>query len=67
MRRGAPETLVLVKLPDRQTTSRAPGPGPLLRRDWLPIANYFLKGKQVILHTDSTRAYNIEAPGILAI
>ena len=57
MRRGSPETLVLLQLPPRRTTSKAPGPGPLLKSVWSPIAEKFLRGQQVILHTDSAKAY----------
>eukprot|EP00971_Amphidinium_carterae_P038455 756376-Amphidinium_carterae.1 len=53
----------MIKLPDRVTSKRAPGPGPLLKDDWLPIAEQFLSGKNVVLNTDSARAYEAEIEG----
>ena len=64
MRRGSPETLVLVQLPPRKTGLRAPGPGPLRQQDWLPIANQFLKNQHAVLHTDSARAYLLPIAGV---
>eukprot|EP00971_Amphidinium_carterae_P077943 1541969-Amphidinium_carterae.1 len=63
VRRGAPDSLIMIKLPDRVTSKRAPGPGPLLKDDWLPIAEQFLSGKDVVLNTDSARAYEAEIEG----
>ena len=59
--RGRPETLVLPKM----TTKRAPGPGPITKRNWTQIATKHLKDKQVILHTDGARAYKTKVPGII--
>eukprot|EP00971_Amphidinium_carterae_P115498 2287470-Amphidinium_carterae.1 len=44
VRRGTPDTLIMHKLPERTTASRAPSAGPLLLTDWLPIADRFLAG-----------------------
>eukprot|EP00971_Amphidinium_carterae_P009976 196887-Amphidinium_carterae.1 len=42
VRRGAPETLVMLKLPERTTCARAPGAGPLLLEDWIPICEKYI-------------------------
>lgn len=63
--RGHPDTLVVVPLPQRCTSSRSPGPGPLLLRDWKPIADKWLRGRNVVLQTDSARAYSHQVPGVL--
>eukprot|EP00971_Amphidinium_carterae_P276030 5477369-Amphidinium_carterae.1 len=63
VRRGSPETLVLIKLPDRVTASRAPCPGPLLSEDWKPIADKYCSGQNMILNTDSARAYELRVDG----
>ena len=65
MRRGHPHTLVLVKMPDRCTPKRAPGPGPLQVKVWQEISSKYLGGgQQLILHTDAARAYNRPLPNI---
>ena len=58
IRRGHPATLILVPLPIRSTVRRAPGPGPILRSVWEEIAGKYVRDKgNIILHTDSARAY----------
>ena len=64
VQRGRPESLILVRLPDRVTGTRAPGPGPLRKRDWLPIFQRYVEDRHVILHTDSARAYEAFTTGI---
>ena len=64
VQRGRPESLILVRLPDRTTGIRAPGPGPLRKRDWEPIFNRYVRGRNIILHTDSARAYESFTEGI---
>eukprot|EP00971_Amphidinium_carterae_P260900 5175913-Amphidinium_carterae.1 len=44
---------------DRQTISRAPGPGPLRKEEWLEVGRPILEDKRIILHTDSAKAYSI--------
>jgi hypothetical protein len=44
---------------------RAPGPGPIRKRDWAPLARRHLEGKKVILHTDGARAYTLKVPGVV--
>lgn len=63
--RGRPESLVLVRLKPPPTASRAPGPGAIRKVDWQPIANRWLKGRNIILHTDSARSYKAKVPGVL--
>ena len=62
---GDPSTLVLTRLQPINTKPRAPGPGPIRKRDWEPIANRHLKGKRVVLHTDGARAYKMKVEGVL--
>ena len=64
VQRGRPESLILMRLPDRETGCRAPGPGPLRKRDWLPIFDRYVKDRRIILHTDSARAYEAFTTGI---
>ena len=63
--RGQPHTLALFRLHPKMTKARAPGPGPIQKSDWTPIATRFLKNKQVILHTDGARTYKLHVPGVL--
>ena len=35
------------------------------KRDWVPIANKYLKNKNVVLHSDGARAYKITFPGVI--
>ena len=62
--RGRPESLCLFRLKPKDTNKRVPGPGPIRRRDWKPIADKFFKSRQVILHTDGARAYKMNIRGI---
>ena len=64
VQRGRPSSLILIRLPDRTTGVRAPGPGPLRKRDWEPIFRRYIMGRQVVLHTDSARAYDAYTQGI---
>lgn len=63
--RGCPETLVLYRLRPKLTAKRSPGPGPITRRDWAPIAARHLKDREVILHTDRARAYKMKINGVI--
>jgi hypothetical protein len=65
VQRGASETLVLYRLKPKLTSLRAPGPGPIRKSDWLLRANKFLKGRNVVLHTDGARSYKLQIPGVL--
>lgn len=63
--RGAPHTLILSRLKPRRTSHRSPGPGPISRRDWKPLAMKHLAEKKVVLHTDGARTYKLAVPGVL--
>lgn len=63
--RGHPGTLLLFRLSPKSTAAQAPGPGPIRRRDWKPVASKFLKNRKVILHTDGARTYKMSVPAIL--
>ena len=65
MARGMPETLVILPLPDRVTSDRAPGPGPIRLSDWRPIAEDWLRGAKVILHSDSAKAYSMPIEDVI--
>ena len=58
--RGQPSTLVLFRLPPKTTAVRSPGPGPITKRDWKPIAHKFLENRDVILHTDGAKTYKMK-------
>ena len=58
--RGDRKTLVLSKTRPKKMVRRAPGPGPLKKVDWAPIANRYLKGKRVIFHSDGAKSYRLK-------
>ena len=63
--RGRPESLSLFRLNPKTTSARAPGPGPIRRRDWKPFAEKHLRGAKVILYTDGARAYKLKVPEVV--
>ncbi|CAK0830227.1 unnamed protein product, partial [Prorocentrum cordatum] len=63
--RGRPNTLVLTRLDPCTTKRRAPGPGPIRKRDWKPIAKRHLENREVVLHTDGAKAYKLKIPKVL--
>ena len=63
--RGRPESLRLYKLKPALTKKRAPGPGPIRKKDWKPIAQKILANKKVILHTDGARAYKLKLDQVI--
>ena len=63
--RGHANTSGLFRLQPSETNPRSPGPGPIRRREWLPIANKRLKDRQVVLHTDGAKAYKLKVPGVI--
>ena len=65
LERGRSESLVMVRLNPKNTKARAPGPGPIRKRDWVPVANKFLKNRNWVLHTDGARAYKVKIPGVI--
>ena len=58
--RGNPKSLVLKRTRPKKTKDRAPGPGPIKKTDWAPIAAKFLKNTKVILHTDGAKSYRLK-------
>ncbi|CAK0803421.1 unnamed protein product, partial [Prorocentrum cordatum] len=63
--RGRPESLVLAKTTAAPTVKRAPGPGAIRKVDWAPLANRYLKGRRIILHTDRAKSYAMRVEGVL--
>ena len=63
--RDDPKTLVLWKTNSSLTSKRAPGPGAIKRTDWKPKADYYLKNRKIILHSDSARSYGMKIEGML--
>ena len=59
VQRGKPSTLVLFKTNTTCTKLRAPGPGPITKKDWSSVAQKWLKGRCVLLHTDGARSYKL--------
>ena len=37
-----------------------PGPGPIRKRDWKPVAKQYLEVRRMVLHTDGARAYKLK-------
>lgn len=56
-------SLVLIQLPCVTTRKRAPGPGAIKKVHWTKIAKTWLKGRNIILHTDSARSYKAKVAG----
>ena len=65
VQRGRPETLVLARLQPPLTIPRAPGPGPITKKDWKPLAQKHLANRKIIFHTDSAKAYKLKLPGVI--
>jgi hypothetical protein len=63
--RGRPSSLRLFRLAPAKTKKRAPGPGPIRRRDWEPIAKKVIEGRKLILHSDGARAYKMKINGVI--
>ena len=63
--RGRPSSLRLFRLNPRVTRKRAPGPGPITKRDWAPVGKKLLANRKVVLHSDGARAYKLKLPDVL--
>ena len=63
--RGNPSSLRLFRLNPKKTKQSAPGPGPIRKCDWVPVAKKYLKNMNVVLHSDGARAYTMKFPGII--
>ncbi|OLP94259.1 hypothetical protein AK812_SmicGene23735 [Symbiodinium microadriaticum] len=55
VQRGSPGSLRLIRLDPPLTKPRSPGPGPIRKRDWKPVAKQYLEGRRIVLHTDGAR------------
>ena len=66
MTRGRPSSLVMTRLKPAMTVRRAPGPGAIRKFEWTPLAERHLRGRRVVLHTDSANAksYKIKMEGV---
>lgn len=53
-------TLVLHRLKPNPTPKRAPGPGPIRKIEWRPLAKKHLEQRKIIFHTDSARSYKLK-------
>eukprot|EP00959_Pyramimonas_sp_CCMP1952_P183195 3830111-Pyramimonas_sp.AAC.1 len=64
VRRGHPNTLLLVRSTNGPTLARSPGPGPITKEQWRAISSIYFKNRHVVLHSDSARAYReVNIPG----
>ena len=63
--RGRSTSLRLFRLNPKNTKKRPPGPGPIRKRDWKPIAQKHLEGKNVFLHTDGARTYKMKLSQVI--
>ncbi|CAE7022566.1 unnamed protein product [Symbiodinium natans] len=63
--RGNPSSLRLFRLNPKKTKQSAPGPGPIRKCDWVPVAKKYLKNMNVVLHSNGARAYTMKFPGII--
>ena len=61
----AGQTRLSAKAEAQDVRQRAPGPGPIRKVEWSPIANCVLKGRKVVLRTDSAKSYKLKAEGVL--
>jgi hypothetical protein len=59
VQRGCPSSLVLFQTTPKLTKFNSPGPGPISKKDWTPIAEKWLKNRCVFLHTDGARSYKL--------
>ena len=46
--RGDQKTLVLTRTNPKRTGQRAPGPGPIKKADWLPIAKRYIQEDPIV-------------------
>ncbi|CAK0901892.1 unnamed protein product [Prorocentrum cordatum] len=65
VQRGKPRTLTLTRLSPEMAEKRAPGPGAARKVERKPLAERWLKGRDVVVHSDSARSYKLRAPGVI--
>jgi hypothetical protein len=63
--RDDPETLVLERLGTSITKPHAPGPGAIKRLQWDRLGTKWIKGRKILLHTDSARSYKAKIEGVI--
>ena len=63
--RGFPQSLVFLLLPNRVTSDPDPGPGPIRLQDWKHIASEYVAGSQLVLRSDSARAYDYSIENVV--
>ncbi|CAK0822362.1 unnamed protein product [Prorocentrum cordatum] len=72
--RGDRRPLVLLRLPTKTTRAKRHGkgkgsfasPGPITKKDWLPICEKYVTKRKIILHSDGARAYRYtRVPGVI--
>eukprot|EP00971_Amphidinium_carterae_P054787 1079083-Amphidinium_carterae.1 len=51
------QSLIMLRLEDRITKKRSPGPGPLRSTEWIKVAKHLVDNKRIILRTDGAKAY----------
>jgi hypothetical protein len=59
VQRGFPRSLFLFKTKPKLTKVKSPGPGPIKKKDWEPVARKMLQSRYVFLHTDGARSYRL--------
>ena len=64
MQRGDEKKVLLFRTNASKTCSRAPGPGAIKTIDWAPRARKHLSKRNVVLHTDGARAYQLRVDGL---
>ena len=65
VQRGRPRALTLARLCPEMAKKRAPGPGAVRKVEWKPLAERWLKDRDVVFHTDSARSYKLRVPGVI--
>ena len=65
VQRSRPETLVLHRLNPKVTVKKAPGPGTVPKIEWQTFGNKLLKGRKVVLHTDSAKSDKAYIDGVI--
>ena len=63
MKRGHPQTLVLLK--PALAALRGPRPGAIRKTEWTPLARKWLQDSKVILHTDAAKSYRVKVAGVV--
>ncbi|CAK0831045.1 unnamed protein product [Prorocentrum cordatum] len=65
VQRGRPRALTLTRLRPEMAEKRAPGPGAARKVDWKPLAQRWLRDRDVVFHADSARSYKLRVPSVI--